>query len=235
LVERDLLTAWDGVVSKDSAAATVFEVLLHELLERAIQAKAPRSASILMGAGFAPGVADVPLYAFRRHGWLVRLLREQPTGWFEHGWPAEIAAAFRAACERLSTLHGGDPAYWAWGEIRGLELQHPLGRIPIFRKVFNSGPFAWGGDSNTVAQATNGMSDPLANPCAIANLRTQIEPGTWDEASFVLAGGQSGNPCSPHYDDLLELWKKGEGVEIPWSRDRVREKTVSRLVLEPLR
>jgi penicillin G amidase len=48
-----------------------------------------------------------------------------------------------------------------------------------------------------------------------------------------LAGGQSGNPLSPHYDDLLELWKKGGSVPIVYARSRVLETAKSKLVLEP--
>jgi penicillin G amidase len=49
----------------------------------------------------------------------------------------------------------------------------------------------------------------------------------------VLPGGQSGNPCSPHYRDMLELWRRGDGVAIAWGEDEVRRATIDRLVLEP--
>ena len=34
---------------------------------------------------------------------------------------------------------------------------------------------------------------------------------------FSLPGGQSGNPLSPHYADLLPFWLEGRGVPIPWT------------------
>jgi penicillin amidase len=52
-----------------------------------------------------------------------------------------------------------------------------------------------------------------------------------ERSRFVVAGGQSGNPLSPHYDDLLELWVRGDGVPIPWRRDLVDVAVVDRLVL----
>lgn len=47
------------------------------------------------------------------------------------------------------------------------------------------------------------------------------------------AGGQSGNPCSPHYDDQFPLWRAGDGVPIPWTPAEVAAATVETLVLEP--
>ena len=37
----------------------------------------------------------------------------------------------------------------------------------------------------------------------------------------IVGGGQSGNPCSPHYADQLPLWHAGETVTIPWDQGDV--------------
>jgi penicillin amidase len=54
-----------------------------------------------------------------------------------------------------------------------------------------------------------------------------------ERSRFVLAGGQSGNPLSPHYRDLFDLWRRGDGVPIAWSEGAVAAATRSTLVLEP--
>ena len=59
--------------------------------------------------------------------------------------------------------------------------------------------------------------------------------GDWDNVRFVLPGGQSGNPFSPHYDDQLPLWKLGAGIPIAWSDDAIKAATVHTLRLEPSR
>jgi penicillin amidase len=76
--------------------------------------------------------------------------------------------------------------------------------------------------------------NPVANPGAIASLRFVVEVGDWENASFVLPGGQSGNPFSRHYDDLLPLWRRGEGVPIAWSPEAVAAATVTTLRLQPI-
>jgi penicillin amidase len=165
--------------------------------------------------------------------WIVRLIREKPRGWFANGRDAEIAAAFRSVCSELSATHGPDPKRWKWGELRKLEFKHPLGKLRALRRVFNHGPFAWGGDTNTIGQATNAGLDPCGNPGATPSLRVVVDVGQWKNSRFVLPGGQSGNPASRHYDDLLGLWKRGEGVPIAWDPEAVRAAAVESLELLP--
>jgi acyl-homoserine lactone acylase PvdQ len=97
--------------------------------------------------------------------------------------------------------------------------------------VFNLGPFPWGGDNNTVGQAGLDPLNLTGNPTAIDSMRAVIDVGHWDESCYTLPGGQSGNPLSPHYDDLLAFWLRGKGVPIAWSTERVEEGTRSVLRL----
>jgi len=64
-------------------------------------------------------------------------------------------------------------------------------------------------------------------------MRLVIDVGSWDDARVVLAGGQSGNPLSPHYDDLLALLPQGESVPLPFSPEAVRAATREVLRLMP--
>ena len=61
-----------------------------------------------------------------------------------------------------------------------------------------------------------------------------MDLGDVERSRYVLAGGLSGNPLSPHYADLFELWQRGEGVPIPWSVKAVEAATVERLSLRPV-
>ena len=87
--------------------------------------------------------------------------------------------------------------------------------------------------ANTVAQAAAPPLEPTDPPIFIASLRLVIEVGNWDAARYVLPGGQSGNPVSPHYDDQFALWQRGEGVPIPWSEAAVTAATRATLLLRP--
>ena len=45
--------------------------------------------------------------------------------------------------------------------------------------------------------------------------------------------GQSGQPGSPHYGDLLPLWAAGKYFPLLYARAAVEKHTKQRLVLEP--
>jgi penicillin amidase len=228
-----LLEAWGGGVAADSSAAALFEFFLAALSHRIANAKAPKAAEWALGKSFAPTLPH-NMFATRRIGHLVRLVREQPPGWFEQTWPEVLADALAVALRSLREQYGTDTAHWAWGQIRPLTLRHSVGERAPLHRVFNLGPFPWGGDANTVGQAAVDILNPAANPLFIASLRAVIDVGNWDESRFSLPGGQSGNPLSPHYDDLLPLWRRGKGVSIAWSPNNVERAGKAGLRLLPV-
>jgi penicillin amidase len=229
-----LLEAWDGQVAAGSPAATLFEFFLAEMVGRVVQARAPRGAEWALGKGFL-SLIPINTFAVRRVSHLVRLLREQPPGWFLDGWGEEIRRALRAAAHTLSSRYGPDPSGWDWGRVRPLTFQHPVSvRRPLGR-VFDLGPFPWDGDANTVSPAPGDATNPAANPVAVASLRMAVDVGQWELSRFVLPGGQSGNPYSRHYADQMALWRRGDALPIAWSPDAVARATRHTLVLDPVR
>lgn len=225
---QSMLAQWNGVVSADSPAAAVFELFLTEMIQRVVQAKAKRARDSALGKGVSP-LGPHAILALRRVGHLVRLARLQPSGWFQRTWGEEIADALTTVVRRLRERHRSDPQQWRWGDLRQLTLRHPFGERAPFQRVFNLGPLPWGGDANTVAQASVDLLEPTGNPIAIASLRMVIDLSDWEACRYALPGGQSGNPVSPHYDDLLPFWSRGDGVPIAWAAaaiDRVARVTL---------
>ncbi len=228
-----LLESWDGDLTAGSAAATIYEHLLAEMWQRVAQARAPNASRWALGQGFVE-LLPLTTFAAGRSSQLLRLLIEQPQGWFDQPWPAVMAEALSRVVRALRAERGIDHSGWAWGSLRPLTLEHPLGRIGFLASTFNRGPFAFGGDGNTISQAGTTPLRPTGNPLAIASMRMVVDVGSWENARFSMPGGQSGNPFSPHYDDLLPHWLKGEGVPIAWSPTAVEASTQQRLELLPL-
>lgn len=227
-----LLREWDGNVASDSVGATVYQFFIAELVRRMVEIKAPNAVEWGMGKGFHPSIPR-SFFAVNRVSQVVTLLREQPEDWLPLPWQDEMAAALERSIDRLKAAYSDDETRWAWGTVRPLTLLHPLGQRRPLQRIFNLGPFAVGGDGQTVAQVGRDFTDPSANPGVIANMRMVLDVGQWDENRFVLAGGQSGNPLSPHYADMVPLWLEGKGVTMAWSHEAIALAAKSKLTLVP--
>ncbi len=228
---RDMLADWDGNVESDSPAATVFEELLDELARCLAAAAAPRSAAIADGLGFHP-LVPAPSFVLRRRGRLARALRAPEADRVALGLAADdIAAALAAVARRLADRHGHDPAAWAWGRIEPLWLRHPLGQRRPLDRIFDRGPLPGRGDPDTIAQYTIVRAAP--GKAVIPSARIVIDLGDWEAARFAVPGGQSGNPLSARYDDLLGPWRDGRGVPLAWTSEAVTRATAHTLQLSP--
>ncbi|HMJ13097.1 MAG TPA: penicillin acylase family protein [Polyangiaceae bacterium] len=230
-VARRLLAAWDGNVAPDSAAASVFELALAGLAERVARAAAPHAWASALGT---PLNAVLPhgTMPLRRLSHLSRLIREQPDGFFPEGWQREIRLSLAAAVRELAARAGADERRWMWGTVRPLVLRHPFATHALFARMFGLPKVAVGGDATTIPQASVDFQQPLGDPIGIANLRAVIDVGAWHASRWSLAGGQSGNPCSTHFGDLLFLWERGQGITIAWDRADVAGRAHTTLVLE---
>ena len=228
---HDLLAGWDGNIEADSPAATVFEELIDELAGRLAAAAAPHSAPTALGMGFHPLVPGT-LFGLRRRGRLARALRAPEQERAALALAADdAAAALAAVARRLADTYGHDPSMWARGRVHPLWLHHPLGQRRPLDRVFDRGPLPGRGDPDTIAQYT--IVTPAPGKASIPSARIVIDLGSWDTARFSIPGGQSGNPLSPHYDDLLEPWRDGHGVPLPWTHNAVTRATAHTLQLSP--
>jgi penicillin amidase len=227
----DRLRTWDGRMSASSGAAAIWALASASLMTRMLRAKAPRTAGRALGAGFLQALPHTTMIT-RRMGHLSKLIREQPPGFFDEGWPAALSRALSDAVRRLdhhAIEAGGD----GWGDVRPLRMRHPFGKtFAVLDHALGLGPFSIGGDATTIVQGTVDLVDPLSGPVAVPNLRLVIDVGAWENSRWALLAGQSGNPLSPHHADQRIHWE-GRGLPIAWSDAEARRTTVHRLVLTP--
>ena len=229
----EMLADWDGRVSIDSPAASVYEFFSWEMARRAAKAKAPRSYRWVLGEGFAPFTVRTA-FGHRFTSVLVRLMEERPDDWFGRPWLDEVDAALDAAYAELRRRYGADERRWAWGRVRPATLRHAASARRPLGVLLDLGPFPWGGDVDTVGQAAGPVHDPAGGVVVAASMRMVIDVGNWDASRYVLPGGQSGNPLSPHYSDMLPLWRRGEGVPIAWAAAEVEKAAVAELRIAPV-
>ena len=224
------LESWDGVVAPESVAASIYELFFAELVVRVAKKKAPRSWRAAIGHG-TNVVLPHGNMALRRLDHLARLVTAQPDDFFERGWPAEIRDASLAAMRALRRAHGSDDTRWAWGTVRPLFLVHAVGSKRPLDRIWNRGPLSFGGDATTIPQASVSFDAPLGNAIGVPNMRMVLDVGNWEKSRYVLAGGQSGNPMSPHYADMVDPWLRGDSVTMAWSPESVRARATKVLIL----
>ena len=132
---------------------------------------------------------------------------------------AEIARlALDDALAGLEKTYGSEITALRWGEAHQATHDHPvLGNIPVLKWFVNIRQSTSGGDNTLQRGKTIGTGpNPYLNVNAGA-YRGVYDFADPDSSVYIISTGQSGHPLSRHYDDLGELWRRGEYV--PMSLD----------------
>ena len=122
-----------------------------------------------------------------------------------------------------------------WGDAHQATHDHPvLGEVPLLRYFVNIRQSTSGGDNTLLRGRTSGI-DP--NP--FHNVHGAGYRGVYDFADpnssvFVISTGQSGHMLSRHYDDLAQLWRRGEYIPMSLDEGLARAGAVGITRLEPL-
>jgi penicillin amidase len=127
-------------------------------------------------------------------------------------------AALDDAVIWLKDTYGQDLQSLRWGAAHEATHDHPtLGEVPVLKWFVNIRQSTSGGDNTLLRGRTSGQDpNPFQNVHA-AGFRGVYDFADPDSSVFIVSTGQSGHPLSRHYDDLGELWRRGE--YIPMSLD----------------
>jgi penicillin amidase len=211
----EMLTRWDHIVSKDSAAAALYEIWMPRLSRAAVDALVPAANRPMMGASLS---TERLLDALKRATTdpAVQALLDGPP----------LDAAWTEATRSM----GPDPSQWAWGRIHRSYWEHPLAFTPARRDVFNLRDVARGGDGTTPFATGAGGRQTSG-----ASFREVIDVADWDRSTTINVPGLSGQPGSPFYGNLLSLWADEKYHPLAFSRAAVQASSAERLQLLPLR
>jgi penicillin amidase len=144
---------------------------------------------------------------------------------------AMLVETLRVALEKLIAAQGTDMSHWSWGALHRVMFRHPLDPSPGAAALFDRGPIQRSGDADVV-QAT-GFDDGSLDQVSGASYREIFDLANWDKSVGINVPGQSGQPGSKHYDDLLPLWSKGQYFPLNYSRTAVDAATTDVLQLVP--
>lgn len=208
----ELLAAWDGEMNEHMPEPLIYAAWMRHLQNRLIRDE--------LGPLAGEFSQLEPLF-------IERVFRntEGAARWCDiiQSAPVETCTdmarmALDDALMALKAKYGGNIDSWRWGDAHEARHDHAvLGRTPLLRWFVNIRQSTSGGDFTLNRGQTSGSgANPFAN-VAGAGYRGVYDFADPDSSVFVIATGQSGHPLSRHYDDLSDLWRRGE--YIPMSLD----------------
>jgi penicillin amidase len=142
---------------------------------------------------------------------------------------AALAAAWQEGVKRW----GADVARWRYGSIHRLQLDHPLGTLPLVGRRFNRGPFELPGSATTILAFGGPWVGDAMDVAYGPSMRFVTDASDPERTLVALPGGQSGHPFDEHYADRLEPFLAGAAQPAPWSAEAVERAAVSRLRFVP--
>jgi penicillin amidase len=194
----DMLAAWDGRMSRDSAGAALYAAM--------------RSALARLTAGSLSDLAQPP--------------KAEPPGsmpvlprlWtYTRSRPRDeraLAPAAAMAWRELADLLGPDPSGWRWGALHRSRHAHGLARLGPEGAAQATAPGVEVDGDGECVLATHfypGVTyEAVQGPCA----RYVLQPGAKPAGGWVVPLGASGDPSSEHFADQQAAWARGELLAI---------------------
>src|SRR5262245_14301440 len=217
----EMLTSWDCNLGKDSSAAALFEIWLTKLPSAVFKRHIPEAAWRAVAGRISPLKT-------------IDALKNSPPRWFggedaRGGRDAVLLTSLEDAVKEARERLGDDPSKWRWGKLHVAPFTHALSTDAERLVLFNLPSLERSGDGNTV----NSTGGPNFRQTHGASFREILDVSDWDRSMATNVPGQSGQPGSKHYGDLLPLWAEGKYFPLLFSKQKIEAMAKRRLTLEP--
>jgi penicillin amidase len=217
---RRRLLDWDYVLDKDSIEAGIYVAFERALQDDIEELKIPASAR------------DYLRIQMKR---MIDFLLA-PDGDFGddpiRGRDEFLLSALADGIGNLREKLGPDMNRWVYGQpdYKHVVIRHPLSPAvdDATRQRLDVGPLPRGGNGFTVGNTGGGD-----NQTSGASFRIFVDTRDWDNTLGMNTPGQVGDPDSPLYDNLFELWANDGVFPAFYSRDKIESVALERLELRP--
>ena len=224
----DLLAEWNGEMNEHLPEPLIYAAWMRALQNRLIRDE--------LGPLAAEFPRPEPIF-------LERVFRDVDGASI---WCDVIQSAPVETCTDLARLALDDAILWIeerygpaleslrWGDAHEATHDHTvLGDVGWVSWLVNIRQSTSGGDHTLQRASTRGSGpDPFQNVHG-AGYRGVYDFADPDSSVFIIATGQSGHPLSRHYDDLGELWRRGEYIPMTLNPDLARAGAVGITRLTP--
>lgn len=206
---RQMLLDWDHKLNKNSVEAGIYVAWERRLEDNMADLFIPDEAQDVLRGISMKKMIDWLIAPRSEFG-------EDPMS----GRDRFLIRSLEEAVSELSDHHGSDMSNWQYGQE---DYKHALIRHPLspavseeVRQKLDVGPLPRGGNSYTVGNTGGGN-----NQTSGASFRIIVDTEEWDNAVGMNNPGQSGDPDSPFYDNLFELWANDKFFPVFYSRDKI--------------
>ncbi len=189
----ELLKQWDFHMDADKVEPLLFTAWLRQFAHAIFFARLGEAAEAYWD--LKPAVIET-------------ILSARPD-WCGGDCGARLAAALDAALAELRRDYGPEMADWQWGRAHVAQFPNTvIDRIPLLgERLHVAIPTPGGYDTvNRGPSTIRDQAHPFFQRFG-AGLRIVTDLAAPQAARMIAAPGQSGNPLSPHYADLLRRWR----------------------------
>lgn len=218
-----LLKSWDRDETTSSAAASIYQVwTTRHLGQMTVKRVAPAAVQDLIGAGALDAIIDYLHHPDARLGSDPQQARDRL-----------LLESLQAAVAELQQRLGPDIGEWRWGRLHRMTFRPAVAKLadPQQQSQLTLPAVELPGSGDSPRAASFDEKDFSVD--SGASVRIVLDVGDWDRSMAINAPGQSDDPSSPHYGDLLSPWAAGRYVPLLFSRAAVESAAEQVLDLLP--
>ena len=227
---RAMMAVWDGDLRPESDVAVLYGHFRLALLRRGLGAIVGQEALDWLTSESIP--ASVRILG----AWLDTLARavageaQAPAGINLH---ALAEAALADAWVAALADQGADSSTWRWDTQHATLGLHTLAAaFPDAADTLNPPRAHFGGDGDTIQQGGYGYRDDFS-VSYLSVYRQTVDLAAIDQARWIVPGGVSGVPGSPHFSDQLERWRVHDRAPMRYAEADIARDTQQELRLLP--
>ncbi len=199
------LKRWNFHMDRDRVAPLLFTAWLRQFSHAVLFGRFGQAVAGYWG--LKPQVMEAVLT--RRPDWCADQKRRAAPQPEAETCATRLAQSLKSALAQLRRAYGDDMATWGWGRAHVAVFDSPVfSRIPVLRDWFDPS-IPIGGASDTVNHAPSLLRDgrdPFEQVFG-ASLRIITDLAAPADARMIVTPGQSGNPLSSHFADLVRRWR----------------------------
>ncbi len=227
---KDWLVNWDYTFNVDSPQAALYSEFWMRLVNNTF--------SDQLGTLIKPDGDD-------RDMWAISLLLQNPndTWWDDINTKDKVETrddiltrSFKEGYDATVAALGPDRSLWKWGSLHTATfVSKPLGAsgIGAIESLVNKGPYPAGGTTDAIDAVRWLVSQGDFTTQTMPSMRMIIDLSDISKSVCMNATGESGNPASPWYGDMIKSWLNVTYHPMLWTRDQVNAAATHKLLLTP--